>query len=135
MKDSIDFKEIGARLKQVRKHELHLTLAQMQKITGVSGGGISVMESGLKKPYSVYLYALAKEFNVNINWVLTGSGPMFEPEIDLNLDFGKDVDVVQDLIYCLGTINMARYDILGYFEGFKNRNKELLEDTFAKRKK
>jgi transcriptional regulator with XRE-family HTH domain len=58
MKDNTNFdvKQIGARLKEVRK-SLRKTLAEIGLLTGLSARGISEIENGKKKPSSIYLYA------------------------------------------------------------------------------
>lgn len=123
----MNLEEIGKRLKQVRK-KLGLTLDKMSEISGSSVSGISEMEGGLKKPSSTYLYGLAKEFDIDINWILTGKGAMFAPDIALDLSFGDDNELVKEMIFFLEHLNIARYEILGHFAKFKKENEEFLND-------
>lgn len=125
-----DVKEIGRRLKEVRK-KIGKTLEQMRDITGLSTGGISEMEKGLKKPSSVYMFALKTEFDVNINWILSGEGTMFSPDIELDLNFGEDNILIQDLILCIKNVDIVRLDMLGYFSKFKRENPELIKEAAA----
>ena len=125
-----DVKEIGRRLKEVRK-KIGKTLEQMRDITGLSTGGISEMEKGLKKPSSVYMFALKTEFDVNINWILSGEGTMFSPDIELDLNFGEDNILIQDLILCIKNVDIVRLDMLGYFSKFKRENPGLIKEAAA----
>lgn len=124
--------EVGKRLKDVRR-TLRLTLDEISKKTGLSKSGISYMEIGNKKPSSVYMCELSEQFNVNINWVLTGKGSMFKPEVALNLKFGEDNEIIQELIFYIENISFARHDILRYFHKFKRDNKEVVDEAKAKK--
>ena len=116
--------EVGKRLKEVRV-ALSLKLEELSKKTGLSKSAISYMENGTKKPSSVYMYELSKQFNVNINWVLTGDGHMFKPDIELNLNFGEDNKTIKELIDYIENVPYTRHDILRYFFTFKNENKKM----------
>ncbi len=131
-KNQFDVVAVGLRLKQIRK-SLKLTIGELSKATGLSVSGISEMESGNKKPSSVYMFGLAKEFKVNVNWILTGMGTMFAPDIELDLDFGQDNDLVRELILSIKNINIARFDILKYFANFKRENQELLKEALKEK--
>lgn len=130
MSSNINFnvEQIGLRLREVRK-KLGKTLEQMRDITGLSTGGISEMEKGLKKPSSVYMFALKRRFDININWVLTGVGTMFSPDIELDLDFGEDNKLIQELILCIKNVDIVRLDILSYFSKFKRENPGLIQES------
>lgn len=128
-----NIQEIGSRLRKIRK-KLGKTLEEMRDITGLSKSGISDMELGLKKPSSVYMHELNINFNVNINWLLTGEGTMFAPDIEFNLNFGKDNDLVKDLIFCLEYVDTVRYDILKHFTAIKSENEKIIKAAVENRK-
>ena len=113
-----DVVQIGRRLKEVRK-KLDKTQEGMRQITGLSTAGISEMEQGLKKPSSVYMFALNTNFDVNINWVLTGAGTMFRPDIEMELTFGNDNQIIRELILCIKNLNSARYKLLWHFSDLR----------------
>lgn len=119
--------EVGRRLKEVRA-ALSLKLEEIGEKTGLSKSAISYMETGTKKPSSVYMYELSKQFNIDINWVLTGDGNMFKPDVELNLNFGEDNKTIKELIYYIENVPYARHDILRYFFTFKKDNKNLEKD-------
>lgn len=126
-----DFLKIAGRLKEVRK-KLNLTLDHMAKATGSSKTGISEMERNIKNPESKYLIGLAKIFDVSVNWVLTGRGTMFFPEVELKLDFGKDNETIRELIYCLENIDEFRYRIMMEYIQFKRERKDAVNRALEK---
>jgi len=117
-KIEMNLKEIGQRLKQVRK-SLGLTLVDVGKSTGASVSAISEIEAGIKKPSAVYLSGLAHEYQVNLNWVLTGKGASFSPDIAFDLNYGEDNEIVDELIYCLTKIKEGRYQLLSAYLNLK----------------
>jgi transcriptional regulator with XRE-family HTH domain len=105
--------EIGKRLKEVRK-SLNLTLNDMKELSGFSIPTISDMERAANKPNLEYLLLLANKFNVNIHWILTGKGPMYN-DININWDFGKDNGIIKELIFHLENTPAMRFSILKHF--------------------
>ena len=63
---------IGQRVSSIRGG---LTFQAFAEKLEVSAGFVSEIEKGVKKPSAEMLYAMAMEFSININWVLTGEGP------------------------------------------------------------
>ncbi len=71
--------EIGRRIEKVRTH-LGLNQVSFAKRLGTSQGVISNYEKGARAPSIKFLKNLREIFQVNINWLLTGEGPMFLEE-------------------------------------------------------
>ncbi len=67
---------LGGRLKLLRK-VLGLTQRELAQVLGVSEMTIRRYESDKFQPDADVLAKLAKEFNVNLHWLLTGEGEMF----------------------------------------------------------
>jgi transcriptional regulator with XRE-family HTH domain len=131
-KDKIfDVEQIGRRLREVRK-KLGKTQEEMRQITGLSTAGISEMEQGLKKPSSVYMFALNTNFDVNINWILTGAGTMFKPDIEMELNFGNDNRIIRELILCIKNLNVARYKLLWHFSDLKREHADEIDEAVKK---
>lgn len=68
--------EINYRIKELRlKH--NLTMAKMAAMIGVSPGNISDWENGKKKstPTARALISISKQFNVSLDWLMTGTIP------------------------------------------------------------
>lgn len=62
---------ISERLKQARKN-MGLSTTQVFKHTGISEGNLSEWENGHCNPTAKNLLLLSKEYNVSIDWLLTG---------------------------------------------------------------
>ncbi len=132
--DNYNNKEIGKRLKEARK-SIGRTLKQMSQISGLSISTIHGMEMGNNKPNIKYLYLLSEEFNINLNWIVTGTGSMLAPGFDLTWKFGEDSKRILELIYMLEHCDILRYEILGRYSEFRESHRELLESILSRRKK
>lgn len=64
------------RIKQIRK-ALKLTQTDFGKRIGVAGNTITSYETGTREPSNTVITAICREFNVNYDWLLNGSGDMF----------------------------------------------------------
>lgn len=73
---------MNIRLKKLRK-ELSLSQEAFGKRLGITGAGISKMESGDRSITEQMILAICREFNVNEDWLRNGIGNMF-------LDFAED---------------------------------------------
>lgn len=70
---------INIRVKELRT-TLKMTQKKFGKIINVSQGNLSFLERKSKTFNNVYIERIKKEIpNVNVDWLKTGKGPMFEP--------------------------------------------------------
>jgi transcriptional regulator with XRE-family HTH domain len=67
---------IGKRFKQVRK-KLSLTQTKLAEVIGCKQATIADYERERISPSAKVLSIISKNYNININWLLTGSGEMF----------------------------------------------------------
>lgn len=67
---------MNERLKSVRR-ELSLSQEAFGKRLGVTGAGISKIESGDRNITEQMILAICREFNVNEKWLRDGTGEMF----------------------------------------------------------
>jgi transcriptional regulator with XRE-family HTH domain len=74
-------KIIGDRIKAIRDHFGMAQNVFAERIES-SPGFISQIENGLKMPGMDILISLKQILNVNINWLITGIGEMFETSYD-----------------------------------------------------
>jgi transcriptional regulator with XRE-family HTH domain len=63
--------EIGYRIKCIRK-ENNLNQIQFAKNIGISQGNLSEIEIGNSNPSAETLISIRTQYNVNLNWLLTG---------------------------------------------------------------
>ncbi len=68
---------ISKRIKQLRA-EKKLSQVQLSKQLEVSQASVSQYENGTRSPDSSFLTKLCERYEINLNWLLTGSGPMFQ---------------------------------------------------------
>ena len=127
-KMNFDLKEIGQRLKEARK-AVNQTQEGMGELSGFPHSAISEMESGTRRPQAKYLMILTDVFKVNLNWVFTGNGTMFD--LGINLDFGKDNQILKEMLYLLDNVPPIRLQIFQYFLELKHSKKELIKEYLA----
>ena len=76
----------GERLKKIR-FVLKLTQQQLADKLGVKSQAVSKVEKNLNGLRNESLIILFKKYNVNLNWLITGQGEMFNShEKDSDLD-------------------------------------------------
>jgi transcriptional regulator with XRE-family HTH domain len=67
---------VNERIKHLR-NELNLSQSDLANRLGMSATGVWKMETDGAKPRTSTLISIAKEFNVNQDWLISGSGEMF----------------------------------------------------------
>ncbi|MBI3584240.1 MAG: helix-turn-helix transcriptional regulator [Nitrospinae bacterium] len=70
-------KNIGDRIKQVRKAQ-HLTQQAFARILGITQGFYTGIETGKYSTSNEILTCITSNFNINLNWLLTGEGEMYK---------------------------------------------------------
>ena len=69
------------RLQKLRK-QLKLTQAEIAEKTGITYRAYSSYERGERNPSLEFLAAIEKIYNVNLNWIIAGSGGMLNASSD-----------------------------------------------------
>lgn len=69
---------VGDRIKLLRKEELHKTQKDFGNRIGLKPNSVSDIESGKNNPTQQTIKAICREFNVNVNWILTGNGDIYD---------------------------------------------------------
>lgn len=77
---------IALRLKKLRK-EKNLNQSEFASLIGTSQANISRYEKGEIIPSSDFLSKIADKLGVNLNWLLTGKGSMFQELIPVDSSF------------------------------------------------
>ncbi len=91
---------IHERLKFLREH-LNLTTRAFGTSINMSGGAITNMEKGTRNITERTIRDICREYNVNSDWFINGTGPMFEDiTSDLNID-----DEVKQLVNQYSLLN------------------------------
>ena len=77
---------LGKRLREIRTHK-NLTQLDFGKLLGVTKQAVANVESSHSNPSIAFLSKLIEIFDVNVNWLITGKGNMFNfTETDNNTD-------------------------------------------------
>lgn len=84
---ALDFKAVGARLKELR---LNTTQVEWARMANVDQGYVSQIETGKTKPSLKYLISVSATSGCSIHWILTGTGKKY-----LLLKHPKAKDAVQ----------------------------------------
>jgi transcriptional regulator with XRE-family HTH domain len=91
---------MNKRIKRIRK-ELGLSQIEFAQLLGASQSNISKYERDELRPTCDFLLGLNKKLNININWLLTGSGNMFvnNPEYEIDTkSILKAVEIISQAI-------------------------------------
>jgi len=73
----LDEAHIGTRLREIRK-QMGFTQQDFSNVLRTSSGFISEVESAKKQPGVDLLLSLKRNWNISIDWLLTGRGNMFD---------------------------------------------------------
>lgn len=115
---------MNERLKRLRK-ELNLTQGEFGSKLGVSHAAISKIEKGCNELTERMAISISNTFNVNMEWLLYGTGSMFLSKESFFIDelteeFNLDE---MDRNFLLSYLNLSESDR----KGVKNLLKSLLE--------
>jgi len=141
---NIVFKEVKMNRKEIRK-EAGIRFKKMREALKVSQGELSARLGVGRASYAKYergdafppldsLMVLVKTFDLSLDWLISGRGPMLykekeQPEkITALEDVMKDV---KDLLVHMERIPLLRYKVLSFFQEFKLEYKELVESSMA----
>jgi transcriptional regulator with XRE-family HTH domain len=110
-------KSIGKRVQEIRT-ALDIKQEALSKRLGCSRSNLSQVENGLIFPGFFILAALRKEFDVSVDWLLSGEGSMFIEEKEKGLyllDFGKNTDEVKEMLEEMKESRVLMYRMLSEF--------------------
>lgn len=101
----------GQRLRTVRK-ALNLSQQELADAIKVNASAISQMETNRIKPSLETLVLLAKQYKVNLHWLITGKGQMFEEVMSTAVYKNNSrIEQLKNLLTEeLDKINKVRYD-------------------------
>lgn len=115
----------GERVKEIRK-ELGLTLDKFGEKVGVTKQTISRIENGVNKLTVQMQKAICREYNVNVNYLVDGTGEMFiEPKDDV-------ADLVSNLVDEENPFYDLILDIMRTYDQLDDKGKEIFNDAADK---
>jgi transcriptional regulator with XRE-family HTH domain len=121
---NIDTLATGKRLREIRKKH-HITIKDLSSKTGLSKAMISEAETGKNKPSPNLLLALIKLYDVNVNWLLTGEGDIYQKTEKSESKLANN-EHYKSLIWHLENTPVVRYSVMGYFVEFMHKYKDRL---------
>jgi transcriptional regulator with XRE-family HTH domain len=127
--------EVAKRVRKIR-NVLDMTQKVMAGKLGVSGSTLSEAEKGKNGPSFEFLFNIAKEFHVNLYYLLYGDGEMFFDPVNpfykiRNAEFWKEQDVRDFLLY-FEKSKVVKYSILMYFgKLLESENKKIEKEVAA----
>lgn len=126
----IDKKSIGERLKSIRA-ALNLSQREFGENLNISSASICSIESGKGLPRHEVIYNLAAKFNVNINFLLHGSGEMFITDLIKQRiesgEFKPYTGFLKEFLKYVRESSVVRYEMMNYFWKYLVENEGLIE--------
>jgi transcriptional regulator with XRE-family HTH domain len=127
VKYNINNLETGKRIRELRKkHKIKIT--ELSRKTGISKAMISEIETGKHKPSPNLMFALIKLFNVNVNWLLTGEGDIYQKKGETakkSVTEDEFNDLYYDMLWHLENTPVVRYSVMGFFSEYMHKYKKL----------
>lgn len=80
---------IGERIKELRT-SLGLTQVEFCKRIGLKRNSISLVETGMRNISDQSIHSICREFHVSEEWLRSGAGEMFEPNLTQAIDHLAD---------------------------------------------
>ena len=122
-------KGISARVRKIRE-VLSYSQDSMAAHFGVARASYYRYESGEALPGPYALDVLANNFDVSLDWLIAGKGPMFykekkRPEEKIKLE--NALDEVKELLDHMDRIPLLRLEVLSFYYKFKRDYKDLIE--------
>ena len=120
----------GQRVRAIRK-ALELSQKDFAGPLEISGTFLSEIENGKYKPGYDFFYNILTKFNVNLHYLMTGTGEMFNPVIKAAQPGIKRPSVPvtkgEDLLWYIERSPMFMYLVLGYASKVFYENKPHIE--------
>ena len=134
-------KDIGYKLRKIRESSRYRP-HEMADFLGTWQSTYSRYEKGETPLNLLTLHKLANRFNISLDWLILSKGPMYYNEKELNQEpepnqteqklletLGEDV---KELLEYMAQIKLLRYEILVYFQKFKEKHKAKVDAAVEK---
>ncbi|MCP5106891.1 MAG: helix-turn-helix transcriptional regulator [bacterium] len=132
--ETIEPGQFFSRLKMVRK-TLGFTQDTFCARTKVSKPTLVRYECGDRKPSSDFLALLANEFNIDMNWLITGKGEMFSRDLsEIGILVNREDKELCELIDLLSIPQMRR-SVMAEFDQLKIIFKSLVDEHYTGKRK
>jgi transcriptional regulator with XRE-family HTH domain len=143
-----DYKLKGERLKKIRQH-MGIKQQDFAYSLNISGGYLSELEKGKKKPGIEILNKLSNKYFVNIAYLFTGKGTLFlrpedlqkpeheiEPESKLKPQaVGDDIKILEEMEWYIKHIPVVRFALIDFFKNYLYEKRGMIEEEVKKYRK
>jgi transcriptional regulator with XRE-family HTH domain len=124
-------KKVAKRLKELR-HALSFTQETMSRIIETGRPNYTRIEIGDIFINHYSLYKLAVEFNVSMDWLICGKGPMFlekknSRETEPNQFVQPNSQDISDLLEYMEKIPALNHEVIGFFHRLKDEHREVID--------
>lgn len=132
--------EVGERIKDVRE-KLGIKQKDFARVLSISAPTLSEMEAGRNKPSFDVLEKLAKQYKINLYYLMFGRGEIFEnPLMEFLTDLEeKDMAVrageVKRFLEYFGKSMQVQFNILDHFEKMMRTSESEIEKEIEFREK
>ena len=128
-------REIGYKLRKFRE-PLRYRSSEMADSIGAERTGYSKYEQGKASPQLIVLYRLAEKFDVSLDWLIRGKGPVYYKKKQAKEPGAPPVQAneINELLDHMEKIPLLRHEILAFFLKFKDKNKEMITNAFEETK-
>jgi transcriptional regulator with XRE-family HTH domain len=145
LKREIKDELFGSRLKAIRKR-LKLKQVPFSEKLNISVTNLSEIENNKTRPGYDFFYKIVDEFDVNLNYLVLGKGPMFRKTGDekvkgsaVGLDIsGLDYEVtdagVENFLFYFFNSNYVRYHFMAELVRVLSENKEIINEEIEEKK-
>jgi len=136
MKNENKEESFGSRVRKIRE-ALHISQTDFAAKTNMHSSYLSEIETGSRKVGQRIILKIASAYNVNLNWLLMGKGPMFiDPDNrQVNLKwghFGEQAQDMKELIDYCAKSKLVRLHVTAYTKKFLLKYEELIKKDIEK---
>ena len=121
--------EISVRIKKVRE-DLGFSPGRMAGLFGITRSGYVKYEAGDSYPRPRVISKLARDFDISLDWLIAGKGPMHYKEKEQPETKPEPEPVsaeVKELIRLIELVPVLRYKVLALFAEFKVDRGDLVQ--------
>lgn len=124
-----ELQKIGERIRKIRKNN-HLTQSEMVENLNCGRANYSRIEKGDIMPGLDLMFMLYHNFNISLDWLLTGKGKMGRSKIsDIEISNIGDSGTVFDLISDIKNIPLVKFAVLEFYSRYKLENIRLFAEN------
>lgn len=119
-------KTISLRFKEVRDM-LRISPDNIAARMGVTRSSYNKYEYGEAFPGPIGLSALANDFDISLDWLIAGKGPvLYKNKIGITTNMAEVNSDVKSLLAAMERIPLLRYEVLTLFHKFILEHKDLM---------